>query len=109
MYMLLSLWMAAQGGGVVPGKSLANAACRLRVTCMRLPGTCAPDTLITSPDNPDKYNLNQRCVPRARRVHAACACAASKASAYILLKKNLFSGVSTLQVKGAMTGVACLW
>ncbi|KAK9828406.1 hypothetical protein WJX81_005121 [Elliptochloris bilobata] len=31
-YVLLFLWMAAQGGGVVPGKSLANAARRLRVT-----------------------------------------------------------------------------
>ena len=32
-YVLLFLWMAAQGGGVVPGKTLANAARRLRVTC----------------------------------------------------------------------------
>ena len=31
--MLLFLWMAAQGGGVVAGKTLANAARRLRVTC----------------------------------------------------------------------------
>lgn len=33
-YVLLFLWMAAQGGGVVPGKMLANAARRLRVTCV---------------------------------------------------------------------------
>ncbi len=36
-YVLLFLWMANQGGGVVPGKTLANAARRLRVTCGPLP------------------------------------------------------------------------
>ena len=60
-YVLLFLWMAAQGGGVVPGKTLANAARRLRVTCAPRTDACNIAVLAFVPCEQDSVCEDMLC------------------------------------------------